>query len=65
MQLTDIQRAVLEQLRDHPSGRPFREADEKAAIDALCAEQLVCDPHTMGEALFTRITDKGLSALSN
>jgi hypothetical protein len=68
MTLTDKQREVLEQLRKYPSGRPFREEDEKAAILELCSPEmgcLVCDPHRFGEtSLFTMITDEGIAALS-
>lgn len=65
MQLTNLQREVLFQLYRHPSGRPFREDAEMAAIDALCrtVPPLVCDPHLTGDALFTRITEHGRTAV--
>ncbi len=65
MQLTNLQREVLLQLCRHPAGRPFREDAEMAAVDALCrtVPPLVCDPHRMGDALFTRITEHGRTAV--
>lgn len=65
MQINNLQREVLLALHRHPSGRPFREDAEMKAIDELCrmVPPLVCDPHCMGDALFTRLTDEGRTAL--
>jgi len=65
MPLTHAQHKVLTALYQHPSGRPFKYADELEAIDQLCrmVPPLVCDPHNMDGALFTRITDEGRTAL--
>lgn len=65
MKLTHTQRLVLTELRRTPAGRPFRFPDEMEAIDQLCrmVPPLVCDPHNMAGALFTRITDDGIAVL--
>jgi hypothetical protein len=64
--LTAKQTEVLEKLQRYPMGRPFREEEEKAAIDELCrmVPPLVCCPHQMQNSLFTRITDDGLAVLN-
>ena len=61
--ITEFQRAILRELSLRPHGAPFREEEAKAAIVALSDKQLVCDPHAMGSALFTRITEEGRQAL--
>lgn len=66
MTLTRAQYIVLTELRRMPSGRPFKNPDETDAIDELCrmVPPLVCDPHNMNGALFTRITAEGLAVLA-
>ncbi len=61
--LTSVERDVLEQLRLRPNGAPVRGDELRSAVIALAGRQLVCDPHQMGEALFTRITDAGKAEL--
>lgn len=65
MSLTEAQRSVLMELHRYPSGRPFREDHEKAAIDEMCrmAPPLVCEPRQMQASLFTMITQEGRTAL--
>lgn len=66
MKLTHAQRNVLTELCRTPGGRPFKYPEETDAIDDLCrmVPPLVCDPHNMNGALFTRITDAGRAALA-
>jgi hypothetical protein len=46
-----------------PNGAPYRSEDMKDAVLSLASRQLVCDPHKIGNALFTRITPEGRKAL--
>lgn len=63
IELSKAQRIVLRELQLRPHGAPFRGQELKDAVLSLADRQLVCDPHKMGEALFTRITDAGRAAL--
>jgi len=62
--MTPDEKAVLHELTLRPNGIPFRSEDLKEAVLSLASRQLVCDPHTIGNALFTRITDEGKAALA-
>lgn len=65
MTLSFDQWQVLSELTRYPLGRPFKGENQKEAILELCKDKLVCDPHTMGSSMFTRITEKGAEALKN
>lgn len=65
MGLTELEWDVLHQLSLRPHGAPIRGDDLKAAVIGLALKGLVCDPHPMGNALFTRITDAGRLALQH
>lgn len=62
MVLTPDEKTVLHELTLRPGGAPFRSEDLKEAVLSLAHKRLVCDPHTMGTALFTRITEEGKDA---
>lgn len=62
--LNPIDRAVLEQLALQPDGISFSHARAKIAVVALAKHLLVCDPHTIGDSLFTRITEEGRAYLA-
>lgn len=62
--LTEIEWSVLYELSLRPHGAPIRGDEEKKAVLSLADKVLVCDPHTMGNCLFTRITDEGRALLN-
>jgi hypothetical protein len=63
VKLTKDERLVLQQLVLRPSGMFVREPDLRKAVLDLAERGLVCDPHAMNNALFTRSTDAGRKAL--
>lgn len=62
MVLTMDEKTVLHELMLRPGGVPFRSDDLQEAVLSLAHKRLVCDPHRMGNALFTRITEEGREA---
>ena len=64
MALTEAEFEVLHGLSLRPGGALIRPLDLRQAVLDLADRQLVCDPHTMENGLFTRITDKGKAALA-
>lgn len=62
--MTLDERTVLHELTLRPNGITFRHEDLKEAVLSLANRGLVCDPHTIGNALFTRITDEGKAAFA-
>lgn len=63
--LTAVERDLLQELLLRPNGAPVRDPELKQAVLDLARRSLVCDPHAMGNALFTRITDAGRVALGS
>lgn len=63
--LTDEEFAVLGILAQREGGAFIRGEGGRKAVLALADRRppLVCDPHSDGDALFTRITPAGRSAL--
>lgn len=62
--LTEAQRDLLALIAMRPNGAMIRSEEGKADVLVLAAKVFVCDPHTIGSALFTRITDAGRAALA-
>jgi len=65
VKLTSEQQSLLAMLALRPHGAPVRGERDKAVALELCGLGLVCDPHLLDAALFTRITPAGRRALSD
>lgn len=57
--LTETEVDVLQSLTLRPSGMVFRSLTMREAVLDLADKRMVCDPHMVGDGLFTRITDEG------
>lgn len=57
--LTEDEVDVLNTLMLRPNGAVFRALSLREAVLDLADKRMVCDPHTLGGGLFTRITREG------
>jgi hypothetical protein len=63
VKLTEEEHVMLGMVALRPHGLYVRGAEEQRLVLSLARMGLVCDPHTEGRSLFTRITDAGRALL--